>query len=160
MLIINILKKCPLPVCYGDGKSSFLCAYQITLPHFLCDLGIFHTTLDHPHGKLGRTDSRKIPPWKGSAGKLHQNIVQCIFQTVLVGFTKLMGIHEFLMSFLAEIPVCPPDHLCTGNTFLILRLIFYNKIVIIFFHSKEDIVYRFVFFVEAVDISFRIKCFY
>ena len=65
MLIINILKKCPLPVCYGDGKSSFLCAYQVTLPHFLCNLGIFHTTLDHPHGKLGRTDSRKIPPWKG-----------------------------------------------------------------------------------------------
>ena len=160
MLIINILKKCPLPVCYGDGKSSFLCAYQITLPHFLCDLGIFHTTLDHPHGKLGRTDSRKIPPWKGSAGKLHQNIVQCIFQTVLVGFTKLMGIHEFLMSFLTGIPVCPPDHLCAGNTFLILRIIFYNKIVIIFFHSKEDIVYRFVFFVEAVDISFWIKCFY
>ena len=160
MLIINILKKCPLPVCYGDGKSSFLCAYQITLPHFLCDLGIFHTTLDHPHGKLGRTNSRKIPPWKGSAGKLHQNIVQCIFQTVLVGFTKLMGIPEFLMSFLTGIPVCPPDHLCAGNTFLILHLIFYNKIVIIFFHSKEDIVYRFVFFVEAVDISFRIKCFY
>ena len=73
---------------------------------------------------------------------------------------KLMGIHEFLMSFLTGIPVCPPDHLCAGNTFLILRLIFYNKIVIIFFHSKEDIVYRFVFFVEAVDISFRIKCFY
>ena len=107
MLIINILKKCPLPVCYGDGKSSFLCAYQVTLPHFLCNLGIFHTTLDHPHGKLGRTNSRKIPPWKGSAGKLHQNIVQCIFQTVLVGFTKLMGIPEFLMSFLTGIPVCP-----------------------------------------------------
>ena len=160
MFIINILKKCPLPVCYGNGKSSFLCAYQVTLPHFLCDLGIFHTPLDHPHGKLGRTDSRKIPPWKGSAGKLHQNIVQCIFQTVLVGFTKLMGIHEFLMSFLTGIPVCPPDHLCAGNTFLILRLIFYNKIVIFFFHSKEDIVLLFVFFVEAVDISFRIKCFY
>ena len=160
MLIINILKKCPLPVCYGDGKSSFLCAYQVTLPHFLCNLGIFHTTLDHPHGKLGRTDPRKIPPWKGSAGKLHQNIVQYIFQTVLVGFTKLMGIHEFLISFLTGIPVCPPDHLCTGNTFLILRLIFYNKIVIFFFHSKEDIVYLFVFFVEAVDISFRIKCLY
>ena len=160
MFIINILKKCPLPVCYGDGKSRFFCAYQVTLPHFLCNLGIFHTTLDHPHGKLGRTNSRKIPPWKGSAGKLHQNIVQCIFQTVLVGFTKLMGIHEFLISFLTGIPVCPPDHLCTGNTFLILRLIFYNKIVIFFFHSKEDIVLLFVFFVEAVDISFRIKCFY
>ena len=73
---------------------------------------------------------------------------------------KLMGIHEFLISFMAGIPVCPPDHLCAGNTFLILRLIFYNKIVIFFFHSKEDIVLLFVFFVEAVDISFRIKCFY
>ena len=73
---------------------------------------------------------------------------------------KLMGIHEFLMSFLTGIPVCPPDHLCAGNTFLILRLIFYNKIVIFFFHSKEDIVLLFVFFVEAVDISFRIKRFY
>ena len=73
---------------------------------------------------------------------------------------KLMGIHEFLMSFLTGIPVCPPDHLCAGNTFLILRLIFYNKIVIFFFHSKEDIVLLFVLFVEAVDISFRIKCFY
>ena len=73
---------------------------------------------------------------------------------------KLMGIHEFLISFLTGIPVCPPDHLCTGNSFLILRLIFYNKIVIFFFHSKEDIVLLFVFFVEAVDISFRIKCLY
>ena len=35
-----------------------------------------------------------------------------------------------------------------------------SKIIIFFFHSKEDIVLLFVFFVEAVDISFRIKCLY
>ena len=95
VLIINILEKCPLPVCYGDGKRCFLGTDQIVIPHYLSNLSILHAALDHPHGKLGRADSGKVAPWKGSSGKLHQHIVENIFQAVLVGFAKLMGIHDF-----------------------------------------------------------------